>query len=55
MTEYQVTADKLHKYIATVNAESPDMAWDMAKQLNKDMWQEVLSDDPIEPYGIEEV
>jgi ribonucleotide reductase alpha subunit len=26
-----------------------------AKQLNKDMWQEVLSDDPIEPYGIEEV
>jgi len=53
--DYKVHADKIHKYTAIIEAESPEIAWEHAKEMSTNVWQEVPSDDPIEPYNVEEV
>ena len=53
--DYKIHGDKIHKYIAIVEAESPELAWELSKDMSTNVWREVASDDPIEPYNVEEV
>lgn len=53
--DYRVNADKVHKYVVTVNADSPDVAWEAAKGIPEDKWLEVHSEDPLELYSVEEI
>ena len=52
--DYIVYGDKVHKYYVTVNAESPDIAWDAAASMSTDKWFEMENDSIIEPFSVEE-
>ena len=53
--DYKVFGDKLSKYYVTINAESPDIAWDAAANMDTNQWEQVPTDYIIEPYAIEEI
>ena len=53
--EFKVYGDKVQKYYVTVNANSPEVAYDAAQDVSTDKWQEIPTDDVIEPYQVEEL
>ena len=53
--DYKVFGDRVHKYYVTVNAESPDIAWEAAAGLETHQWEEVPIDNYIEPYEVKEL
>lgn len=53
--DYKVFGDKIAKYYVTVNAESPDIAWEAAAGLETHQWEQVPIDNMIEPYAVEEL
>jgi hypothetical protein len=53
--DYIVFGDRVHKYSVTVNAESPEIAWEAAAGLDTHQWEQVPTDDIIEPYAVEEM
>ena len=52
--DYKIYGDRVHKYYVTINAESPDIAWDAAQAMSTDKWQEIPTDDVVDPYHVEE-
>ena len=52
---YKVYGDKIQKYYVTVNANSPEVAYDAAQDVSTDKWQAIPTDDVIEPYQVEEL
>jgi hypothetical protein len=53
--DYKVYGDKVHKYYVTINADSPEIAYEAAQQMSTDKWEEVPTDDVIEPYQVQEM
>lgn len=53
--DYKVFGDKINKYYVTVNAESPEIAWEAAAGLDTHQWEQVPTDYIIEPYHVEEL
>lgn len=53
--DYKVYGDIVHKYYVTVNAESPEIAWEAAEMMLTNQWERVPTDDVIEPYHVEEL
>ena len=53
--DYKVYGDKVHKYYVTINADSPEIAYEAAQGMSTNQWQEVPTDDSIEPYQVEEM
>ena len=53
--DYKVFGDKVSKYYVTINAESPDIAWEAAAEMPTHQWEQVPIDNIIEPYSIEEM
>ena len=54
MSKYRVYGDKTHKYYIDVEASSADEAWNLALEMNS-IWHDVETDDPIDPYSVEEI
>lgn len=52
--DYRVYGDKVHRYYVTINAESPDIAWDAAASMSSEKWSELETDSIIEPFSVEE-
>ena len=52
---YKVYGDKVQKYYVTINANSPEVAYDEAQDVSTDKWQAIPTDDVIEPYQVEEL
>ena len=52
---YKVYGDKVQKYYVTINANSPEVAYDAAQDVSTDKWQAIPTDDVIEPYQVEEL
>lgn len=52
--DYKVYGDVVQKYYVTVNAESPDIAWEAARLMTTNQWQQIPTDDVIDPYHVEE-
>ena len=52
---YKVYGDKVQKYYVTINANSPEVAYDEAQGVSTDKWQAIPTDDVIEPYQVEEL
>jgi len=53
--DYKVYGDIVHKYYVTVNAESPEIAWEAAEMMLTNQWERIPTDDVIEPYHVEEL
>jgi len=52
--DYKVYGDLTLKYSVTVNAESPEIAYDAARSMTTDQWSLVPTDEVIDPYLVEE-
>lgn len=52
MKDYKVFGDRLYKYSVTIAAESPEVAWEGAKQIPTNGWTQLIDDEVIEPYQV---
>ena len=54
MKKYRVIGGRTQVFWALVDAESADMAYDIANDLNSKDWHEIETDNVIEAFEVEE-
>ncbi len=53
--DYRVYGDMNHRYYVDISAESPELAWEGARQVPTHGWTEVVTDEVIDPYNVVEL
>jgi|694.fasta_scaffold17327_25 hypothetical protein len=50
--DYRVYGDMIHKYYLDISAESPELAWEGARLVPTNEWNEITIDSIVDPYNV---